>query len=115
MSYKLLGFMIGNTIVGEVVNENEKEITLKNPMEVMTIPTEGRVQISIVPLRFVYNDAVKNEVTFAKSKVLFTDDLENIPNLLNGYKNELQRVEEMKKQAAQTASEGKTESGIITG
>jgi len=112
MKYAILGFAIGNLIIGEVKEETEKTITLVNPMEVMTLPAEGKVQISIIPLRFVYNDATRKEVTFSKNKCLFIDDLENIPNLFNGYKGE---VEKMNAVAAQgPVNNGGNDSGIIT-
>jgi len=93
----LLGFPIGNTVIGELVEETAEGIVLKNPMEVMTLPVENRVQISIIPFKFIYSESTTKQVTINANKTLFVDDLANFPSLESGYEEELNKIAEKAK------------------
>jgi len=95
----LIGFAIGNTIIGEVVEEKEGMLKLKNPMEVMTLPVESRVQVSIVPFKFIFSESKSKEVEINVKKALFISDLSDFPNLEAGYEEELKKLAEREQQA----------------
>jgi predicted P-loop ATPase/GTPase len=101
MAKYLVGFPIGNSVIGEVVKETENEITLENPLEIMVVPIENRVQVSLIPFKFIFAEAIKPQVTLKKNKLLFIEPLDNFPDLAKGYEEEIQKIN-AKRQMQQT-------------
>jgi len=90
MEYVVLGFPVGNTVVGKIVSEDDRSITIDAPAELLAVPMEGgKVQMTMVPYKFIFADAADKTVTISKNKPMFIKDLADFPQLLEGYKNDI--------------------------
>ena len=93
MKNVVIGFPVGNTLIGEVKEISEKEIVLVNPVELMAVPVEGgKVQMTMIPFKFIFAESVDSSVTFSKNKCLFIKDLNDFPQMLEGYKSEISKM-----------------------
>tara|TARA_R100000808_G_C2038291_1_gene79024 strand:- start:25 stop:384 length:360 start_codon:yes stop_codon:yes gene_type:complete len=82
---------IGRTVVGQVVKEDTKTLTLHNPViiHVQPDPQSGQLQVQSFPylfMEFIKGDKEKNNWTFTKSAIAVSDvDLDD--RIITQYEN----------------------------
>ena len=103
MKSVVIGFPVGNTVIGEVKEINDKEIVINAPVELMAVPVDGgKVQMTMIPFKFIFSDATDTTVTFSKNKCLFIKDLNDFPQMLEGYKSEVSKMAQPANPAPET-------------
>ena len=82
---------IGRNILGELVENTERLLGVKNPAIIHVQPTaDGRLNVQVIPLYFKEFVSEKNRVNgttwyYNKSNVVIATDLENDPKLVTQY------------------------------